>query len=345
MSAELDSLEPGIKSLEQRIKSLQLPARSDLEDIYRQLQPHTVVTPLLEIEILSQLTGGRVLVKPESLQKTGAFKFRGALYRLKHLNKEQQKQGVTAYSSGNFAQGLAAAGKLLGIPVTLVMPHDAPANKIHNAARYGANVKLCHDNLPSREEAASQMATELAQSRQQLLLHPFDDPLIIYGQASVAIELEHQLKEHSIHCQQVLCPVGGGSLVAGASLVFESPVQVVAVEASGYEGMNLSLIKGELCRAAGDKASDCDALQALQPGDANLEIVLKTGITGRVVSEEYIYKAIQLAYQELKLVFEPSGAIALAAIMENPDAFQQQTVVAIATGGNIDKDKFIELIR
>lgn len=324
--------------------SLSLPVKSDLEDIYQQLQPYTVTTPLLEIETLSQLTGGCIFVKPESLQKTGAFKFRGALYRLKSLSKQQQKQGVAAYSSGNFAQGLAAAGQLLGIPVTLVMPHDAPANKIHNAARYGASLKLCHDSLPSREEAASQMATELARERQQLLLHPFDDPLIINGQASVAIELECQLKSRDINCQQILCPVGGGSLVAGASLVFKPPVQVVAVEASGYEGMNLSLIKGELCRAAGNNASDCDALQALEPGKANLKIALKTGVTGRVVSEKYIRKAIQLAWQELKLVLEPSGAIALAAIMETPDAFSQQTVVAIATGGNVDKEKFIELL-
>ena len=328
-----------------RTESVQLPDKNALEDIYRQLQPYTVVTPLLEVESLSQLTGGQVLIKPESLQKTGAFKFRGALYRLKHLNKQQQKQGVAAYSSGNFALGLAAAGKLLGIPVTLVMPHDAPANKIQNAARYGAQVKLCHKSQPSREEAASQMAFELARQHQQILLHPFDDPQIIRGQASVAFELERQLKKQDIRCQQILCPVGGGSLVAGASLVFKPPVQVVAIEAAGYEGMNLSLIKEELCRAAGDKTSDCDALQALEPGKANLEIALKTGITGRVVSADYIHKAIQRAWEELKLVLEPSGAIALAAVMENPDAFRQQTIVTIATGGNIDKDKFIELLR
>ena len=325
--------------------SVKLPTKAELEGIYQQLKPHTVTTPLIELENLGKLTGGRVLVKPESLQKTGAFKFRGALYRLSNLSKEQQKQGVTAYSSGNFALGLAAAGRLLEIPVTLVMPHDAPANKVHNAAYYGANVKLCHDQQPSREEAASNMAKEIAEQRQQLLLHPFDDELIIQGQASVAVELAEQLKEADIRCHQILCPAGGGSLVAGASLVFKPPVQVVAIEPLGYQGMNLSLMKGERCRAAGDHPSDCDALQALEPGRANLDIVLKTGVTGRVVSAQYIPKAVQLAWQELKLVLEPSGAIALAAIMENPDAFRQQTVIAIATGGNVDKEKFIELLQ
>ena len=316
-----------------------------LSRAFDQIRPHIRTTPLLRCDTLSQLISGEVLVKAESLQITGAFKFRGALYRLLNLSDVQKKQGVAAYSSGNFAAGLAAAGQLLAIPVHLVMPHDAPTTKIRNAKHYQAKVTLCHHCEPSREEAASNMAKTIAQAENVKLLHPFDDHEIIIGQASVALELKEQLRQLQKQCDHLLCPSGGGSLVAGSSLALHNEAQVWAVEADGYQGMNLSLQQGKRCRAPGNLSCDCDALMALEPGVANLEVTLQTGVQGMVVNTEQVHNAVRLAFSELNLLLEPSGAAGLAAIMKSPECFYGKTVVAIASGGNVDQQKYAELIR
>ena len=316
----------------------------ELKQIYTLIKPHIIETPLLECRYLSKLIKGRALVKAESLQVTGAFKFRGALYRLMSLTENQQENGVAAYSSGNFAAGLAAAGKLLNISVSLVMPQDAPEKKIHNARQYGADVILCDHSYPSREEAAANMATELALKHRMTLLHPFDDLLLIKGQSSVAIELLKQLEKLKTNCDELLCPVGGGSLVAGSSLVFNSPCQVWAIEAESYNGMGLSLNAGCIQRAPGKLDSDCDALMALEPGNENCKLAIKNNVSALSVGKDAIHKAIQLAHNELNLVLEPSGAIGLAALMNNPDLFKNKTVVVIATGGNVDMKKYVSLL-
>ena len=324
-----------------------LPDPMTLREVYQQQQAYTRITPLLVAESLSKLINGEVLVKAESLQKTGAFKFRGAIYRLLLLTPEQKQQGVTAYSSGNFARGLAAAGQILNVKVTLVMPADAPKNKIISARRLGANVLLCQQMEPSREEAAQQLSENIATENGSLLLHPFDDPEIIKGQSAVGVELMQQLQQRHSQCQSLLCPVGGGSLVAGCSLLFDpfhTSTRVFAVEPEGYAGMNQSLLVNHLSRAPGKNLSHCDALLARSPGKANFEIVRQTSVKGLQVSEPFIVEAVQMAFEELKLVLEPSGAIALGALLQYPAQFRGQTVVAIATGGNVDKTLFSELL-
>ncbi|WP_187300069.1 threonine ammonia-lyase [Endozoicomonas montiporae] len=318
-----------------------------LRKIYQQQQPYTRVTPLLVAESLSKLIHGEVLVKAESLQKTGAFKFRGAIYRLLQMTPEQRQQGVTAYSSGNFARGLAAAGKILNVKVTLVMPADAPENKICSARKLGAQVVLCQQIEPSREEAAQKLSEDIAAQNGSVLLHPFDDPEIIKGQSAVGVELVHQLQEKQARCQSLLCPVGGGSLVAGCSLLFDTfntGTQVYGIEPEGYAGMNQSLLVDQLSRAPGKNLSHCDALLSRSPGKANFEVVRQTGVKGLQVSEHYVVEAVQMAFEELKLVLEPSGAIALGALLQYPLQFNGQSVVVIATGGNIDKGLFLELM-
>lgn len=327
---------------------VELPDPLTLREVYSQQQPYTRVTPLLPFTTLSQRIDGEVLVKAESLQKTGAFKFRGAIYRLLQLSPEQQTTGVTAYSSGNFARGLAAAGQILGVRVTLVMPADAPEIKITSARQLGAEVILCQDMEPSREEAAQTMARELSASNGSVLLHPFDDPEIIKGQSAVAVELKQQLKALQSACDSLLCPVGGGSLVAGCSLLFDpfhTNTQVFAVEPEGFAGMDQSLMVDRLSRAPGKNLSHCDALLSRSPGQANFNIVRQTRVKGLQVSEHFIVEAMQMAFNELKLVLEPSGAIALGAILQSPEQFRQQSVVAIATGGNVDTGLFCELLQ
>ena len=324
-----------------------LPDPMTLREVYQQQQPYTRITPLLVSESLSKLIHGDVRVKAESLQKTGAFKFRGAIYRLLLLTPEQKQQGVTAYSSGNFARGLAAAGQILDVKVTLVMPADAPENKIASARKLGANVVLCQQMEPSREEAAQKLSEDIATQNGSILLHPFDDPEIIKGQSAVGVELMQQLQQQQISCQSLLCPVGGGSLVAGCSLLFDpfhTSTQVFGVEPEGYAGMNQSLLVNHLSRASGKNLSHCDALLARSPGKANFEVVRQTSVKGLQVSEHFVVEAVQIAFEELKLVLEPSGAIALGALMQYPAQFRGQTVVAIATGGNVDKALFTELV-
>ena len=317
----------------------------DLYKIHQELKSSVINTPLLSLGSLGKKLTGQVLVKVESLQKTGAFKYRGALYRLMKLNNIERKQGVIAYSSGNFACGLAAAGRALGISVRLVMPSDAPVIKIQNAENYSAQVILCHDSDPSREEAAARMATQIAEKYGLTLLHPFDDPLLIQGQGTVAIELLEQLQELSMPLDNLLCPVGGGSLVAGSSLVPDKKFHLYGVEPKGYDGMNQSLRNGKVCRALGHVKSHCDALQALSPGQNNFEIAQDNGVRGLVVNERSLKAAIELAFSELKLVLEPSGAVAIAALLEHPGLFYGKTSVAIATGGNVDRELFAKLIR
>ena len=324
-----------------------LPSQTDLDSIYALIKPYVRETPLLESPTLSQLISGQVLIKPESLQITGAFKFRGALYRLMQLTKQERKQGVAAYSSGNFARGLAHAGTILSTPVHLVMPHDAPINKIENARKLGASVFLCKDNYPSREEAASAMAADLAKRNRYVLLHPFDDPVLVRGQATVGVELQHQLDERGDYCDALLCPSGGGSLVAGCSLSFSPAINgttIYAIESEGYNGMELSLKNKKIIRATGGQGSECDALLALTPGRATFAIAGITGVEGLTVSDHYVKKALRLAFDELHLVLEPSGAIAIAAILAFPDLFQGKQLVVIASGGNIDVEKYRSLL-
>lgn len=323
-----------------------LPSKEDLKAIYRIQQSYTRVTPLLQSSCLSEWIKGQVLIKPESLQVTGAFKFRGAIYRLHTLTPEEKARGVIAYSSGNFARGLAAAGEILGISVHLVMPADAPHIKIKSARAHGAQVVLCQSNLPSREEAASEMAKDIARETGRVLLHPFDDPLIIHGQAGTAIELEQQLSDQQLELDALLCPVGGGSLAAGCSLVFGkgSATQIYSAEPCSYAGLKESIQQTSVTRAPGNLKTGCDALQARSPGAANFDVLSESSIQCLEVGERFIIKAVRLAFQELKLVLEPSGAIGIAALLQEPERFYGKTLVIMATGGNVDASEFSRMI-
>ncbi|KEQ12219.1 threonine ammonia-lyase [Endozoicomonas numazuensis] len=325
-----------------------IPDLKTLKDIYQSQQAYTRVTPLIPCEELGAIVQGNVFVKAESLQKTGAFKFRGAIYRLLQLSEQEKSRGVIAYSSGNFARGLATAGEILGIDVHLVMPADAPSNKIENARAHGAEVRLCYESEPSREEAAAAQAAQLSQQHGYSLLHPFDDNTLIQGQSAVAVEISEQLEQLGETCHFLLCPTGGGSLVAGSSMVFNtdySPnTQVLAIEPKGYNGMNLSIQEGHSARANGKHSSSCDALQALSPGHANFAIIKHSEVSGLTVDEAFINRSIRFAAHSLKLILEPSGAIGLAALLQHPERFRGKTTVIIASGGNIDIENYAHIV-
>jgi threonine dehydratase len=322
-----------------------IPDLAHLLRAYAITRQATQLTPLLNAPALAKLTGAaKVFVKAESLQWAGSFKVRGAYWRLKQLSPGEAARGVVAYSSGNFAQGLAAAGQALGIPVTIVMPADAPAAKRDATAGYGARVVLTDHGDRPREEVAGAKAREIAETEGLAFLHPFDDPEIVAGQAGAGLEAIDQLDALRAKADLVLCCVGGGGLIGGVALAFHylSPeTQVIAVEPERYNGMGLSLASGKVEVMPLTENSICDGLMSRRPGDAPLAAVKAAGVTGMAVSDPAVRRAMKVAFDRLKLVLEPSGAAALAALLEGGLDVAGKAVVVIATGGNVSLADFI----
>jgi threonine dehydratase len=316
-----------------------IPTLTELRRAYAATRAVTQETPLLEAPALAEATGAaQVFVKPESLQWAGSFKVRGALWRLLQLGPDERARGVVAYSSGNFAQGLAAAGRVQGVPVTIVMPVDAPEAKRRATERFGARVVLTEHGDRPREEVASQRAREIAETEGLVLLHPFDDPAIVAGQAGAGLEAIAQLGTRAAHADLVLCGVGGGGLIGGVSLAFHylSPTtDIVAVEPEGYDAMGASLADGEIQRRATGKPTICDALQATSPGVAPFEAARAAGVHGMTVGDAAVRRAMLAAFESLKLVLEPSGAVALAALLSGAVETGGRSVLVYASGGNV----------
>jgi threonine dehydratase len=324
------------------------PDLDHLRRAYAATSKATQITPLLNSPALARETGAkRVFVKPESLQWAGSFKVRGAYWRLKQLSADEGRRGVVAYSSGNFAQGLAAAGEALGIPVTIVMPIDAPAAKREATAAFGATVVLTDHGERAREEVASERARQISAEQNIVLLHPFDDPEIVAGQAGVGLEALDQLGARGETADVVFCPVGGGGLIGGVALAFHylSPrTQLYAVEPQGFNGMGTSVAGGEIVTMPLGSKSICDGLMARRPGVAPFAAVGNLGLLGLSVQDDEVRRAMKFAAERLKLVLEPSGAASLAALREGGVDVRGKTVVVVASGGNVSLDDFLKHI-
>ncbi len=322
-----------------------VPTLDHLKQAYAVTSTATQLTPLLESAALAKETGAaRIFVKPESLQWAGSFKVRGAYWRLNRLSPDEAKKGVVAYSSGNFAQGLAAAGQALGIPVTIVMPIDAPAAKRDATAGYGARVVLTDHGDRAREEVAAAKAREIAETEHLTLLHPFDDPEIVAGQAGAGLEALDQLAAKKAHADLVFCSVGGGGLIGGVSLAFHylSPkTEIIAVEPEGFNGMGSSLAHGAIEIMPIGPKSICDGLMARKPGDAPFAAVSAAGVRGVTVDDASVRRAMKIAFERMKLVLEPSGAASLAALLDGKVDVAGKTVLVVATGGNVSLADFM----
>lgn len=327
---------------------MHIPAPADLAQAYATTRRTTVRTPLLESAALAEATGAaRAFVKAESLQTAGSFKIRGAYWRLSCLTPEERARGVVAYSSGNFAQGLAAAGRMLGVPVTIVMPVDAPEQKRRATEGFGARVVLSDHGDRPREEVASALARDVAGREGLVLLHPFDDPLVVAGQAGAGLEALEQLAEAGAEPDLVACPVGGGGLLGGVALAFRaaSPgARIVGVEPEGFDGMGRSLAAGDRLRVAGTATTICDALQATMPGEAPFAAARDAGARGVAVGDDAVVRAMRFAFEQLKLVVEPSGAAALAAALDGALPVDGGQAVIFVTGGNVAPDRFMALM-
>lgn len=303
------------------------------------LAGHARVTPLLSSPALDARAGRRVLVKPECLQHTGSFKFRGGWSALSALPEDARKRGVIAYSSGNHAQGVALAARAHGAPAVIVMPTDAPAVKIGNTRALGAEVVLYDRATEDRDAIGRRIAGE----RGLTLVKPFDEPLVIAGQGTVGLEIARQSRDLGITAAEVLVPCGGGGLSSGIALACEAEApgfRVRTCEPEGFDDAARSLASGKIERNDRLSGSLCDAIVTPQPGDITFPILSRLAGPGIAVNEDEALRAMALAFAHLRIVVEPGGAVALAAALFHPDAINADTVIAVCSGGNVDPAVF-----
>jgi threonine dehydratase len=319
-------------------------ALKDIEAAAVRLRGAAIVTPLLESPALNETIGGRVLVKAENLQRVGAFKFRGAYNRLSQLCAAQRQRGVVAYSSGNHAQGVALAARLVGTPALIVMPSDAPAVKIEGTRRLGAEVVFYDRTRENRES----IAQSIARAREAVIVPAYDDPDIIAGQGAVGLEIVDQVRALATHADMVVGPVGGGGLMAGVSTAVKalSPATAIwGVEPEGFDDTRLSLAAGERRPAPPHPRSLCDALEAPMPGVLTFPLLARHLAGAVAVSDEEVEAAMRFAFFVLKLVVEPGGAVALAALLARKIDTDGGTAVIVLSGGNVDPALFARVIQ
>jgi Threonine dehydratase len=316
----------------------------DVVEAARRLNGYAVRTPLLENALLNERVGGRVLLKPEVLQRSGSFKFRGAFNRLSQLSPEEREGGVVAWSSGNHAQGVAAAAAILGLRAAIVMPSDAPALKIANTRGYGADVVLYDRWTESREEIAKRIADE----RGSAVVPPFDHPQIMAGQGTVGLEIVEQAQAMGVVPDDVLAPCSGGGLVSGIATAvrhFYPDTRVWSVEPAGFDDAARSLAKGERVSNEGGKTSLCDALLTPTPGALTFPVMKERLAGGLSVTDEEVQAAMAYAFTVLKLVVEPGGVVGLAAVLSGKLPVQGRTVAVVLSGGNVDPDTFTDALK
>jgi threonine dehydratase len=312
-----------------------LPAFADVLDAAARLEGLAVKTPLVRHDALDAATGARVWIKPESLQRTGSFKFRGAYNRIGRLEGEEIARGVVAFSSGNHAQGVAAAAALMGVPALIVMPSDAPRAKVDGTRALGGEIVFYDRWTQVRED----IAADIARERGAVVVPAYDDFHVIAGQGTVGLEAARQLEALGETADVLLSPVGGGGLIAGIGLAFGalSPVtRLYGVEPEGFDDHVLSLKAGYPVRLKPTRVSLLDALMAPAPGDLTFALNYPALAGALAVSDEEALAAMAFAFRHLKIVIEPGGAAALAAVLAGKLDIRGQTVLVVASGGNVD---------
>lgn len=305
----------------------------------QRIQDHARYTPLLNSPFLDEIAGRRVWVKPECLQHTGSFKFRGGWSALSALDEQTRAKGVIAFSSGNHAQGVALAARSHGVPSVIIMPSDAPALKITNTKALGAEVVLYDRDGESRDAIGAAMSKE----RGLTLIKPYDEPEVIAGQGTVGLEIAAQAAEHGVTKAEVIVCCGGGGLTSGIALALEADAPdmlVRPVEPEGFEDVARSLKDGVIRSNTATSGNICDAVITLQPGDITFPIMKRLCGSGLTVSEDEALQAMAQAFSRLKLVAEPGGAIALASALYRSDQITGDDVIVVISGGNVDAALF-----
>jgi threonine dehydratase len=323
---------------------LPLPVSSaDIDAAARVLAPFAVRTPLLSPPVLSDRVGTKVFLKPEVLQRTGSFKFRGAFNKLSSIPMSARGGGVVAFSSGNHAQGVAAAAQILNMRATIVMPADAPLSKRERTKGYGAEVVLYDRDREDREA----IARDIAAKRGATLVPPYDDPMVIAGQGTVGREIAEDMTALGITPDIVVAPVSGGGLIAGVATAVKArfpQAMLMSAEPEAFDDHARSLRAGKREAHSSNGRTICDALMASIPGEITFAINSRLLTKGLTASDAEVGTAVGFAFRELKLVVEPGGAVGLAALLAGRIDISGKNVVIVLSGGNVDEDLYAKLI-
>ena len=305
---------------------------ADIDAAARVVAPYAVRTPLLSFPVLNERVGTKVFLKPEMLQRTGSFKFRGAFNKLASIPQHERSGGVVAFSSGNHAQGVAAAAQILNMQATIVMPKDSPLTKRERTKGYGAEVVLYDRDKEDREAIANGIASK----RGATLVRPYDDPFVIAGQGTAALELLQELPG----LDAVVAPVGGGGLLSGTAIAARSlrlSLRVFGAEPKGADDAQRSLAAGHII-AQDNPRTIADGLRT-SLGDKTFAVISRLVEGIGTASEEAIVAAMRLTWEKLRIVIEPSSAVPLACLMERSLDLAGLKVGVIVSGGNVDLER------
>jgi threonine dehydratase len=320
-----------------------LPTAADVDAAAERLGGVALRTPLIASPVLDAVTGGRVFLKAETLQRTGSFKFRGAFNKLSSIPEDKRSGGVVAFSSGNHAQGVAAAAKLLNMQATIVMPQDAPALKRERTKSYGAEVVLYDRDREDREAIASEIAARSGAT----IVPPYDDAYVIAGQGTAGREISEDMAARGLEPDIVVAPASGGGLIAGVATAVKArfpQAKLIVAEPEGYDDHAASLRAGHREAHHAHGRTICDALMAQMPGKITFAINSRLLSGAVTASDAEVAAAVSFAYRELKLVAEPGGAVGLAALLAGHIDARGKIIVIVLSGGNVDADLFAKLV-
>ncbi len=303
---------------------------SDIERAYKTLQPVVHKTPLLSSRTFNRITGNEVYFKAENFQRIGAFKFRGAYNKIASLTEEERRKGVVAHSSGNHAQGVALAASLFGIKAVVVMPHDSVALKVEGTKSYGAEVVFCGNTTDDRERVTAELIAQFGYT----LIHPYNDERLIAGQGTMVLEIFQDIKE----LDYLFVPIGGGGLIAGCALAARNlfpQIKIIGVETDGANDCYQSFRAKKIIKLQSTNTI-ADGMRTLSVGPINFNIILRCVDDVITIADNDILPMMKFFFERMKIVVEPTGAVAPAAVMKNAAGIKGKKICAIISGGNVD---------
>ncbi len=318
---------------------MQVPTIDDVNRAAERIRGEAVRTPLLRSDALDHMVGKKVFLKPECLQRTGSFKFRGAYNAISQLSKDECEIGFVASSSGNHAQGIAEAARLFGANATIIMPSDAPKMKVHRTQASGAEIVYYDRASEDRDLAVAEFMNE----KGGVFIHPFNNPNVIAGQGTVGLEIAEDLQNKGLELDHMVICTGGGGLTSGVTLAIKHhfpDAKIYSSEPAGFDDYARSLKSGSIETNASTAGSVCDAVISPSPGPIGFEINRKNLSGGLVVTDEEALDAVRFAFEELKLVVEPGGAVALASVIKYAPEWDGDVVALTLSGGNVDPAMF-----